>query len=202
MTLNLDLFRMGMARMAVAFDVKADDARTAVYWEELSDLGDEAFAVAVKRALREWDKPFALPTLRFLRERADQASGVASTDEALGQLRRKICYRYAPTRPDAELTPDEAALVHELGQTPARLALMPPKDLDWWLRQSYGPAWSRSLGQRQGGDALLGTAHRAALGDNATESRSVAPGSAEYADTSPSATRTIRGALTPAGGAA
>lgn len=160
MTLSLRTFQEGMARLAVAFDAKTDEARTAVYWEELADLSDEAFAVAVKRALREWDKPFALPTLHFLRSRAEQASGAKSADELVGSLRRKICFRYSPTtRPDAEMTPEEAALVHDLGMTPARLAGMALADFDKWLTWTYRPAVERGMGQQVSNDALLGTSH-------------------------------------------
>ena len=131
-----------------------------MYLDDLAPFPEPVIVAAFARYARS-GKSFFPTVPELFKAIADAAPG-SSPDEALGQLRRKICYRYAPTRPDAELTADEAALVHELGQTPARLALMPPKDLDWWLRQTYGPAWARGQGQ-QGGDALLGTAHRAAL---------------------------------------
>lgn len=165
MTLSLDRFNRGMARLAVAFDVKADEAKAGIYWEELRDLADAAFDAAVRRALREWDKPFALPTIGFLRERADDAAGIPSPDEAAGRLRRKIAYRYAElTRPDADLDPAELALVRDLGMTPARLAAMPPKELDAWLTWTYRPAVERRH-RGEAGDALLGVGHRPALGE-------------------------------------
>lgn len=163
MTLSLRTFQEGMTRLTVAFEAKTDEARIAVYWEELADLSDEAFSIAVKRALREWDKPFALPTLAFLRARADVATGRLTADEAVGQLRRKIMFRYAEARPDAELDSGEMALVRALGMTPARLAALKPGDLDWWLKQTYRPAVEGQAGKQGAADALLGVGHSPAL---------------------------------------
>lgn len=165
MTLTLRVFQEGIARLAVAFDAKTDEARTAVYWDELADLTDQAFAVAVKRALREWDKPFALPTLAFLRARADQSLGLPSADEAAGLLRRKIGTFAAESRPDVGLTEAERSLLRDLGQTVPRLAMLPPSEFDKWLTWTYRPAWTRRTSGDGAADALLDVGHRSALTD-------------------------------------
>jgi hypothetical protein len=162
MTLTPRTFQEGMTRLAVAFDAKADEAKIAVYWEELSDLSDEAFAFAVKRALREWEKPFALPTLGFLRARCPQPLG-STSDEAAALLKRKIGTFAAETRPEVGLSDAERELVRDLAQTIPRLAMMPLTDLDKWLTWQYRPAWERRMGRAGDGDQLLGVGHRPAL---------------------------------------
>lgn len=162
MTLSTRTFQEGMTRLTVAFEAKTDEARIALYWEELCDLSDEAFSVAVRRALREWDKPFALPTLAFLRARSPQPLG-STSDEAAALLKRKIGTFAAETRPDVGLTDAERELVRDLGQTIPRLAMMPLTDLDKWLTWNYRPAWERRLGKAGDGDQLLGVGHRPAL---------------------------------------
>lgn len=162
--LTPDLFRREMARMSLALDAspretEPSDERIQQLYADVAHLSDAAFMASCERCRRELDW---FPKAKHILERAPQAPG-STADEAVGSLRRKIMFRYAPTRPDAELTPGEAALVHELGMTTARLAAMPPKDLDWWLRQTYGPAWARGLGQQATNDALLGTSHRPLL---------------------------------------
>lgn len=164
MTLSLRTFQEGIARLAVAFDAKTDEAKTAVYWDELSDLGDEEFTVAVRRALREWDKPFALPTLGFLRARAPQRDQVAA-DSAAGRLKRKIGTFAAETRPDVGLDERERAVLRDLGQTVPRLAMMAPAELDKWLTWDFRPAWARHTSQGDADeDRVLGFGSRPALG--------------------------------------
>ena len=162
MTLSNRTFQEGMTRLAVTFEAKPDEARIAVYWEELCDLSDEAFVLAVRRSLREWDKPFALPTLAFLRARAPQPLG-STSDEAAALLKRKLGTFAAETRPDVGLTEQERELVRDLGQTVPRLAMLPLTDLDKWLTWTYRPAWERRAGKDGAADTLLGVGHRPAL---------------------------------------
>ena len=133
-----------------------------VYLDDLGHLPEATIRAALQRYASTGKPHF--PTVPEILKAVSEASGAPSAEEAIGKLRRKIMFRYsAETRPTAELDAGEAALVHDLGMTPARLAALAPKEFDWWLRQTYGPAWARGIGQQQAQDALLGVGHRPAL---------------------------------------
>jgi hypothetical protein len=159
------VYQREIARLLLALDASPRDAepttdRLTQLFEDVCHLSDAAFVAACDRCRRELDW---FPKAKHILERAPQPPG-STADEAIGSLRRKIMFRYsAETRPTAELDAGEAALVHDLGMTPARLAAMAPKEFDWWLRQTYGPAWAHGIGQQQTTDALLGVGHRPAL---------------------------------------
>ena len=93
-------FQLGMAKMLAAFSVEASPAKTAIYWEALADLPDAAFAAAVKRALMEWDKPFALPPiaviLRYAGDVAAQAGAVVDGASAWAYMTRHTLPRFRP----------------------------------------------------------------------------------------------------------
>jgi len=136
-----------MAKMVAAFSVELSPAKADVYWEELRDLPDTVFVLATKRALAEWDKPFALPPIAVLKRYAAHVEGAMGTGQptaldAWADFRKKISrvnldiLGHSPEveRKRLGLTDLDSQIARRLGGW-SHLALMPPKDLDWKAKE-------------------------------------------------------------------
>ena len=121
-------FQSNMAKMAAAFSAELNAAKADVYWDELRELPDTVFVLATKRALTEWDKPFALPPIAVLKRYAAHVEGAMGTGQptaldAWGEFRRKVTLRLnldlLGRNPEAEaarvgLTPTEMQIALSL----------------------------------------------------------------------------------------
>jgi len=133
--------------MVAAFSVELNAAKADVYWDELRDLPDPVFVLATKRALAEWDKPFALPPIAVLKRYAAHVEGAMGTGQptaldAWASFRKKVSrinLDILGHNPEVEikrlgLTDLDSAMARRLGGW-SHLALMPPKDLDWKAKE-------------------------------------------------------------------
>ena len=124
-------FQIGIAKMAAAFGVEVPPARAEVYWEALGDLPGEHFVTACKRAMAEWDKPFAFPPiavlLRFASDAAALDGSIVDGDTAWSYLIHRTLPKFRPYDPHQIIDwPDPLSreIVREYWRTCGNLALM------------------------------------------------------------------------------
>jgi hypothetical protein len=156
-----------MAKLAAAFSAELNAAKADVYWDELRDLPDTVFVLVTKRALAEWDKPFALPPIAVLKRYAAHVEGAMGTGQptaldAWGDLRRKIGrvnLDILGQQPEYEaarlgITPLDSQIVRRLGGW-GHLALMTPKDLDF-KRREFEAVYDEISERQRTEDQLVG----------------------------------------------
>lgn len=121
--LGEQVFQRGIARLAAAFSAEVNAAKLAVYWDELCDLTDATFEAAVRRALREWSQPYALPPIAVLRAFAGEARSVAAAasgavvdgETAWAYLAREVLARYRPLVANQTIAwPDDGGLARTI----------------------------------------------------------------------------------------
>lgn len=114
------VFQGGIARLAAAFSAEVNEGKLAVYWEELADLDDATFEAAVRRALREWPQPYALPPIAVLLGFAGEVRGAAAAasgaivdgETAYAYLAREVLARYRPLVASQTIAwPDDGGLM-------------------------------------------------------------------------------------------
>lgn len=121
--LGEEVFQRGIARLAAAFSAEVNPAKLAVYWDELADLDDAPFEAAVRRALREWAQPYALPPIAVLRQLAGEATSTAAAgrgavvdgETAWAYLAREVLARYRPLVANQTIAwPDDGGLARTI----------------------------------------------------------------------------------------
>lgn len=156
--MNPETYQRGMARMGAALSVEPTPGQMAIYWEELGDLDDVTFTAAVKGAIRNAPKMYALPTIAAILKEvavvsAALGNGPLTALDAWASFRKKvgrINLDILGHSPDVEitrlgLTELDSMMARRLGGW-SHLALMPPKDLDWKAKEftaHYGEAVER-----------------------------------------------------------
>lgn len=163
--MNPETYQRGMARMGAALSVEPTPGQLAIYWEELGDLDDITFTAAVKAAIRNAPKMYALPTISaILKEVAQIRAALGETPTALdawGDFRRKLqrlnldILGSDPAYEERRLglTPTDSQLARRLGGW-AHLALMTPRDLDWKAKE-FQAVYDEVSARRRTEDQLI-----------------------------------------------
>lgn len=98
--MHKETFLTALSKLSIAFGVELTDPLLDVYWEDLGHLDGGLFSRACAQARRDWDKPFALPTINFLLKKIDQegvrSGGIMDGDAAWVALRKRVLASYAP----------------------------------------------------------------------------------------------------------
>ena len=165
--MELLTFQTNMAKMVAAFSVELNAAKADVYWDELRDTPDTVFVLATKRALAEWDKPFAFPPIAVLKRYAAQFEGAMGTGQptaldAWGQFRRTVTLRLnldlLARSPEAEmarvgLTALDAQIARRLGGF-KHLIEMTPRDMDFKAKE-FQAVYDELSAKRRTEDQLI-----------------------------------------------
>lgn len=162
-------FQIGMAKMIAAFGVEVQPARSEVYWEALGDLPGSIFVTACKRAMAEWDKPFAFPPiavlLRYARDASAADGAIVDGATAWSYLIHRTFPKYRPYDPNQVIDwPDPLSreIVRELWKTCGNLALLEGEFAIESARKRFVAAYDA---RRATQEAAPVVSDRSALGD-------------------------------------